>query len=352
MHTQILKITGSSKHDQTAIETAASIIRSGGVVAFPTETVYGLGADTFNASAVQKIFDAKERPAWDPLIVHVDSAEMLKQVIAAEPQHLNALAERFMPGALTVVVEKSERVPAIVTAGRQTVAVRMPAHPIALELIRTCQTPIAAPSANRFGKPSPTTAGHVLQDLDGRINAVLDAGPTFIGVESTVLDLTTEPPTLLRPGGITKEQLKEAIGDIQTANFEFRRNEVSISPLLPSPGLSPRHYAPHARLVPIDPTPNDLRNAIDTWLKTGKRVGVMQPDNWITINPSTQMVIYHWGEWGNWQNLAQRLFSGFRELDTQSVEVILVPLPPEEELAQAIRDRILRASQPESRYNG
>lgn len=351
MRTQTLKITGSSKYDRAAIETAASIIRSGGIVAFPTETVYGLGADAFNASAVQKIFDAKERPAWDPLIVHVHSVEMLNQVIANEPYHLVQLAERFMPGALTVVVEKSERVPDIVTAGRQTVAVRMPAHPVALDLIQTSETPIAAPSANRFGRPSPTNAEHVLQDLDGRIDAVLDAGSTFIGVESTVLDLTTEPPTLLRPGGITIEQLQEIIGAIQITNFGLQGSKESgSSSALPSPGLSPRHYAPRALLVPIDPTPDHLRNAIDSWLITGKRVGVMLPDNWITVD-SSRVNTYHWGVWGDWQNLAKRLFSGFRWLDAERVEVILVPLPPEEELARAIRDRILRASQPESRYN-
>lgn len=352
MRTQTLKITGSPKHDRAAIETAASIICSGGIVAFPTETVYGLGADAFNASAVQQIFDAKERPTWDPLIVHVDSVEMLKRVIATEPSHLNTLVERFMPGALTVVAEKSERVPDIVTAGRQTVAVRMPAHPVALELIEACQTPIAAPSANRFGRPSPTNAEHVLQDLDGRIDAVLDAGSTFIGVESTVVDLTTEPPTLLRPGGITKEQLEEVIGAIQTADLGLQgSDEAGSLPALPSPGLSPRHYAPHAKLIPVDPTPDNLRTAIDSWAITGRRVGVMLPDDWLTVDFNTRSVMYRWGKWGDWSNLAQRLFNGFRWLDSERVEVILVPLPPEEELAHAIRDRILRASQPESRYN-
>jgi L-threonylcarbamoyladenylate synthase len=343
MFTEYIEITGDSENDKAAIARAAEIVCNGGLVAFPTETVYGLGADTLNANAVQKIFEAKERPAWDPLIVHGDSVEMLKRVIKAEPRHLEALIKRFMPGALTVVVEKADRVPEIVTAGRQTVAVRIPAHPVALELIRACRTPIAAPSANRFGKLSPTTAAHVLQDLDGRIDAVLDAGPTQIGVESTVLDLTTEPPTLLRPGDITKEQLEEVIGEIQV----YRPHLVDTDAGLPSPGLSVRHYAPRARLVPVEPTLESLQNAVETWLQTNKQIGIMLPNGWNTSNLEIQTVNYNWGEWGNWQILAQRLFSGLRWLDTQGVEVILVPLPPDEGLARAIRDRILRASQPE-----
>lgn len=349
MFTQLLKITDNENRDRAVISKAAAIIRNGGLVAFPTETVYGLGADAFNVDAVQKIFQAKERPAWDPLIVHVDSAEMLKRVIRSVPRHLEALMKQFMPGALTVVAAKADAVPEMVTAGRQTVAVRMPVHPVARALIQACGTPIAAPSANRFGRPSPTTAGHVLQDLDGRIDAVLDAGPTPIGIESTVLDLTTEPPTLLRPGGITKEQLEAVIGKILVLSGD--PDSLTFPSSHPSPGMSPRHYAPDARLIPVEPNPGDLQIAVESWTKAGKRTGVMLPDGWMDDRSEAPLIHYDWGPWGDWQTLAHRLFNGFRHLDNQGVEIILIPLPPDEGLAGAIRDRILRASQPESRYN-
>jgi L-threonylcarbamoyladenylate synthase len=238
-----LRLSGK---DRDSIEQAAGIIRAGGLVAFPTETVHGLCGNALDQVAVTKIFIAKERPAWDPLIVHVSSREMLESVIAKPPAQFDSLFAAFMPGPLTVVLPKKATVPDAVTAARKTVAVRFPAHPVAQQLIAATGLPIAAPSANRFGRVSPTTAEHALADLDGRIDAVLDGGRCSIGVESTVLDLTGAVPSILRQGAATREQLRLALGEIASADpAALSRPDEG----LPSPGLMLRHYAPQTKLV-------------------------------------------------------------------------------------------------------
>jgi len=201
-------------NDDAAVEHAAQIIRAGGLVAFPTETVYVLGGNALDAATVMKIFKAKERPAWDPLIVHLGSREMLEPVILKPTAQFDKLFAAFMPGPLTVVLLKNALVPDVVTAGRNTVALRFPAHPVAQRLIAASALPLAAPSANRFQRVSPTTADHVLADLDGRIDAVLDGGPCPIGVESTALDLTGPVPLILRQGAVTPEQLRQVLGEV------------------------------------------------------------------------------------------------------------------------------------------
>ena len=226
---------------------AAELLRGGGTVAFPTETVYGLGANALDAEAVVKIFAAKERPGWDPLIVHVSDREMLgrvAQVPDLQAQDIEVLVERFWPGPLTLLLPRTVAVPDAVTAGRRLVGVRMPGHPVALELIRRAGVPVAAPSANRFGRTSPTTAAHVLEDLDGRIDAVLDGGATRVGVESTVLDVGAR--VIYRPGGVAKEELERVLGG---AVEVYRAAVVEDPGSLPSPGVGTRHYAPRARLV-------------------------------------------------------------------------------------------------------
>ena len=219
-----------SEASQAAIETAASILRSGGLVAFPTETVYGLGANALDPEAVEKIFLAKQRPAWDPLIVHVSDMAMLSKVVSAAGPPLTrsatALISTFWPGALTLLLPRAEAVPPIVTAGRRLVGVRMPAHPVASTLISRAGIPIAAPSANRFGRISPTRAAHVLEDLDGRIDAVLDAGETAHGLESTVVDASQEPVVLYRPGIISLQQIREVMrigGGVEVARQRTSR---------------------------------------------------------------------------------------------------------------------------------
>ncbi len=338
MQTQRLILTGDPAHDDALIRQASAIIRAGGLVAFPTETVYGLGADAFNPSAVRRIFEAKRRPAWDPLIVHVISREQLLLLIDELPPQADALLQRFMPGPLTLVLKRSERVSDLITAGRDTVAVRMPAHPVAQALIRMSETPIAAPSANRFGRPSPIRADHVLHDLGGEIEAVLDAGETPVGVESTIVDLTTTPPTLLRPGGVSLEALEEVIGTVRV----FAEVGQAGQPLR-APGTSPRHYAPQVPVLLCAPEPSVLYGAVRDALSQHEWVGVMRPEGW-RIPSHRRVIAFEWGRWGDWEGLARRLFEGLRWLEAQQVHAIICPLPPAEGLGRALRDRLERAS--------
>jgi L-threonylcarbamoyladenylate synthase len=319
--------------DAGSIEQAARIIRAGGLVAFPTETVYGLGANALDAGAVKKIFTAKARPLWDPLIVHVSSREMLESLTMQLPAQFENLFSTFMPGPLTLVVSKEATVPDVVTAGRNTVAVRFPAHPIAQELIAAAEVPIAAPSANRFQHVSPTTAEHVLGDLDGRIEAVLDGGACPIGVESTVLDLTAEP-CILRQGAVTAEQLKRLLGEVVVVDAVSRRLEEG----LPSPGMMSRHYAPLTKLVLSKGRESILADLVQQLSE--QKVGVLLPSGWNIRAAAT----FDWGRWGDWVTLASRLYAGLRWLDERTPDAIVAPVPLDEGLGSAIRQRLLKAA--------
>jgi L-threonylcarbamoyladenylate synthase len=320
-------------NDAGSIERAARIIRAGELVAFPTETVYGLGANALDASAVQKIFAAKERPLWDPLIVHVSSREMLQSLTTQLPAQFENLFLTFMPGPLTLVVSKNATVPDVVTAGRNTVAVRFPAHPLAQRLIAASGLPIAAPSANRFQHVSPTTAEHVLADLDGRIEAILDGGPCPIGVESTVLDLTVAVPRILRQGAVTAEQLKLAVGKVIRADAVSSPQEG-----LPAPGMMSRHYAPRTNLVLSAGRQEALAAVVQKFSQ--QKVGVLLPSGW-NIRAA---VTFDWGRWGDWTTLAARLYAGLRWLEDQELDLMVAPLPPHEALGGAISERLLKAS--------
>ncbi len=333
--------------EDPAIAECAAILRRGGLVAIPTETVYGLAANALDPAAVARIFEAKGRPTWDPLIVHVSSFEMVSRVAVEFPETAQKLVQRFWPGPLTLLLPKSASVPSSVTAGRETVAVRMPAHPVAHALIAAADLPLAAPSANRFGRISPTTADHVLSELNGRIDAVLDAGPTEIGLESTVLDPLRAPPLLLRPGGVTREQIEAVLGPVDL----YSPPAQAIGPqALASPGLAARHYAPTARLILIDGERAALLNAVRAYVgsegERGQYVGVMAPDDWIdeTTLAGGGIVLFPWGAWGDWQQLGRNLFAGLRYLDKPGVSVILCPLPPAEGIGLALRDRLSRAA--------
>lgn len=227
---------------QAQIQEAAALLRAGKLVAFPTETVYGLGANALDANAVARIFEAKGRPHSSPIIVHVSAQEMLSTVASAWPEKARTLAERFWPGPLTLVVPKTAAVPENVTAGLPTVGVRMPAHPVALALIVEAGVPIAAPSANRFTQLSPTTAEHVRQGLGDRVDYILNGGPCRVGIESTVLSLVEEVPVLLRPGGIARQQIEALIGPVASA-------QQIPTGAHPSPGMHPRHYSPRTQLL-------------------------------------------------------------------------------------------------------
>jgi L-threonylcarbamoyladenylate synthase len=305
-----------------------------------------LAANALDADAVGRIFAAKERPSWDPLIVHISDFGMVERVAEEFPPHLRTLAERFWPGPLTLLLKRSPQLPTAVTAGRDTVAVRMPAHAVARHLIAAANLPLAAPSANRFGRTSPTTAEHVLRDLDARIDAVLDAGPSTIGVESTVLDALRMPPVLLRPGGVTREELESVLGPIEAYGG---RRDLETQGLL-SPGLADRHYAPQAKLVLVEGCQDALLHAVRKHVASegerGEYVGVMAPQDWLDADALANggLVIFDWGTWGDWTQLAQNLYSGLRYLDKPGVSVILCPLPLEEGLGLALRDRLMRAA--------
>ena len=325
---------------------AAGLLRQGRLVAFATETVYGLGANALSPEAVAGIFEAKKRPSWDPLIVHLASASQLQQITLLGPvlaRRVSALAEAFWPGPLTLLLPRTSAIPDSVTAGRPLVGVRVPAHPSALALLEATGLPIAAPSANLFGHTSPTTAAHVLADLDGRIDAVLDAGPTNIGLESTVLDPTQTPMVLYRPGAITAERLTEVTG-VSVELFQPPELNGTAQTSLPAPGVGLRHYAPRARLVLVEGTSEALnRELLLLAADPQHRVGVLIPDTWPVHAPA---IIEPWARWGDLYALAARLFAGLRSLDDRGATLILCPLPPPGGLADAIRDRLHKAARP------
>jgi L-threonylcarbamoyladenylate synthase len=315
----------------------AEVLRSGGTVAFPTETVYGLGANALDETAVQAIFEAKQRPSWDPLIVHVTSEEQLNVVAGEIPRIGRLLMEAYWPGPLTLLLPKGPRVPAIVTAGRPRVGVRMPRHLVARRLIELAQVPVAAPSANSFGRTSPTRAEFVLQDLEGRIDAVIDSGQTALGLESTVVDVCEDPPILYRPGMVTFAQVQAVCPSL----VAYRELEDSGSKALPSPGVGLKHYSPRARLVLSEWFLPKLLSIAEQLLAAGEVVGIMLPSD---VNIGQGYLIYRWGDLADQEQLARRLFTGLRELDTAGATVIVCPLPQGEGLGVAIRDRLLKAA--------
>ena len=327
------------------MQKAATVLRTGGLVAFPTETVYGLGADALNQAAIEKIFLAKQRPGWDPLIVHVRDLAMAESLAREVPATFRQLAGQFWPGPLTLVVKKDTRVPDTVTAGRPNVALRMPRHPVAAALLAEAGLPIAAPSANQFGRPSPTRAEHVVADLGKRVDLILDAGPTQLGVESTVLDLTQTPPAILRPGGVTREQLESLIGPVTLAPSvadELTRQGLA------GPGMTRQHYAPRARVELFDGDQQTVTNRLferATELRQhGHRVAAIISDEMLpTVEPVAELVA-SFGAWGDWEKLAQRLFAAFRVFDDQDALVILCVLPPAKGIGLAVRDRLQRAA--------
>ena len=319
------------------LEQAAKILREGGTVAFPTETVYGLGANALDEAAVAKIFAAKARPAWDPLIVHVSDHKMLTS-IAIPTLQTEKLIQHFWPGPLTLLLPRTPKVPDAITAGRPLVGVRMPSHPLALALIRAAGVPIAAPSANRFGHTSPTTADHVFEDLDGSIDAILDGGPTSVGVESTVLDPNQNPMLIYRPGAITPEMIEQVAGPARI--FQPAAAPLESPASLPSPGVGIRHYAPRAKLVLLL-SEAALHHEEEKLATAGEKIGALLPEGW-TAKPSTE--IYRWANWQDGQALAQRLFAGLRDLDTRGVTTILCPLPSSDGIGAAIRDRLEKAA--------
>lgn len=334
----------------TPIAEAAALLRAGGLVVFPTETVYGLGAHALDPAAVAAIFDAKGRPSTDPLIVHLADASALPLVAREVPELAMRLADRFWPGPLTLILPKQPRVPAAVTAGLDTVAVRVPAHPIAQALLDAAGVPVAAPSANLFSRPSPTRAAHVLADLDGRVDLVLDGGPTEVGVESTVLDLTQRPPVVLRPGGVSVEAIRELVPDVQIVSRADSGHAAQVAP-----GQLLRHYAPRTPMVlvvgEVDAARRHVVREIERLLAEGKRVGLLAPGEDIDAIGgrcaeavrSGRVAMRAYGSRREPERAARELFDAIRVIDASGADALLAMAPAASGIGAAVQDRLMRA---------
>ena len=344
MNTLVLKVN-PQKPEKAKVRAAAEIIKKGGLVAFPTETVYGLGADAFNPKAVLALYAAKRRPLDNPPIIHVENPDDVHKLAKRVSHEAELLMKLFWPGPLTLVLERSRKVPDVTVAGLDTVAVRMPKHEVALALIRESGVPIAAPSANLAGKPSPTTAEHVLCDLTGRIDAVLDGGATCVGVESTVLDLSVNPPMVLRPGGTTFEALRKVLGEVQLHPFVASEKEIAVGEAR-SPGMKHKHYAPKAKLIlvegSISAVVEKIKELSEDYGRKGCRVGVLATDE--TAAKYNIGVVKSLGSRFNLDAVAQNLFKLLREFDTEDVDVIVAEGVPQEGLGLAVMNRLRKAS--------
>jgi len=313
--------------DAEAIRQAAGIIRAGGIVAFPTETVYGLGANGYNPLAVARIFEVKRRPSFDPLILHVADPADVRKLVKEIPSSAKKLIERFWPGPVTVVLLKEENIPDIVTAGLPSIAVRMPDHPMALSLIKESKCPIAAPSANPFGYLSPTTAEHVREQLGDQVDLILDGGPCTVGVESTIVSFLDGKPRLLRPGGVSLEEIESAIGEVEIRPVKEDRPS--------APGMLSRHYAPRTPIV-LDWSEKSL----DSY--KGRRIGLLafrKPGMSLKFNHIEVL-----SKKGDLREAAANLFTAIRRLDDLRLDLILAESVPEVELGRAIMDRLRRAT--------
>lgn len=324
-----------------SIKEAAALIKNGALVAFPTETVYGLGANALNGRAVKHIYEVKGRPSDNPLIVHVSSLEQMKSLCKTFPEQAQKLFDAFMPGPITVVLPKSDIIPKEISGGLDTVALRLPENEVARELISQAGVPIAAPSANLSGSPSPTTAQHVYDDLSGRIPLILDGGPCRVGVESTVITLCTNPPTLLRPGGITLEQLRAVLGEV--AVHPSVLDGVKLDKVA-SPGMKYKHYSPKARVVIA--MGEDMTKAINTLydkaVAKGVRVCIFCREDRIPLySPRTALPLYTPKDP---ELAAHNLFALLREADEKGVNLIVAESLPKEGIGLSVMNRLLRAA--------
>jgi len=342
--TIVLKVNAHQPEPEK-IQEAAKIIQKGGLVAFPTETVYGLGADALNAKAVKKIFLAKKRPTDNPLIVHIADKKDIHILAKDIPKTAEQLIDQFWPGPLTLILKKSKIVPKITVAGLNTVAIRMPRHKVALSLIKESKTPIAAPSANLAGRPSPTTAQHVLEDLNGRIEMILDAGPTLIGVESTVVDLSITPPKILRPGGIPYEKLLEILGGVELHPVVLAEKTIKILHA-PSPGMKHRHYAPKAELIlvegEVDAIIKKIQTLAQSYMAKNVKIGILATNE--TILNYHAHVVKSVGSREDLTTIARNLFRVLREFDEEKVDVIIAEGFPLKGLGLTIMNRLRKAS--------
>lgn len=333
--------------DDRLLAKAAQQIREGGLVAFPTETVYGLGANALDKEAAQKIYEAKGRPSDNPLIVHIGKAEELKPLVKKIPEIGKKLMEAYWPGPLTIIFPKSDLVPDEITGGLDTVAVRMPVDPIANRLIQLAGVPIAAPSANTSGRPSPTTPAHVYQDMNGRIDILIDGGSVGIGVESTIVDVSGPTPVLLRPGAVTMEMLKAVVGDVETDQAVL--GPVSSGTKPKAPGMKYRHYAPKAQLVLVEEgekaqetVPEMINRLAEEKMDQGFQVGIICTEE--TISQYPRGIVRSLGIRAKEETIAHNLFAVLREFDDLQADYIFSECFSKSHLGQAIMNRLTKAA--------
>lgn len=336
MKPRILKL--DPQHvDHEILKQASEVIHNRGLVAFPTETVYGLGANALEPKAVSRIFEAKERPLEDPIIVHIADRKDLYRLARKVPQEAEKLVDRFWPGPLTIVLEKTDLVPDIVTTGLDTVAVRMPSNSIAKSFIEIAGVPIAAPSANMFGRPSPTTASHVADDLKGRIDLILDGGPAEIGVESTVVEIVDGKVIVLRPGGTSTEELHEIMGKVEVYTIEEERKK--------SPGKYPQHYSPKAKVVVVEDGPRQVKEVKSIAREARGKIGILvkqeHEGNYKKYN--TKVL----GPSDDSRTCASRLFHLLREFDKDKADIIIAEGIPEKGLGLAVMNRLRKSAGPD-----
>lgn len=343
MKTEIIKLD-KFNIEPDKLRYAANVIRDGGLVAFPTETVYGLGANALDPSAVKKIFEAKGRPSDNPLIVHISDRKALVDLANSVPGSAYDVMEHFWPGPITLIMEKSQIIPEVITAGLNTVAIRMPSHPIALALIKEAGLPIAAPSANTSGKPSPTNAAHVIEDLSGKVDVIIDGGPAEVGVESTVLDLTEKTPVILRPGGVTLEQLREILGEVETDPAIKSKDTSGLIPK--APGMKYKHYSPKADVIIIEGKTEAVVKKINSlclqYADQKVPVGVLTTEQTKGLYITKEIICM--GDRDNPVTIAANLFRALREFDQRGVKVILAEAVETSGIGMAIMNRMSKAA--------
>ena len=342
MKTEVVKIE-SVNLKESAIKKAGEILLKGGLVALPTETVYGLGANALNEEGAKKTYEVKGRPSDNPLIIHIAKLKDLDRITRNRPGEAELLAEAFWPGPLTIILEKSPIVPLEITGGQESVAVRMPNHPVALAIIEAGGGFVSAPSANTSGRPSPTSAAHVLEDLDGRIEMIVDGGNVSIGLESTIIDMTVSPPVILRPGGVTQEMLEEVIGKVKmgTGNVADDSREKP-----KAPGMKYRHYAPKGKLVIVE---GDLerevlaiQKLVEEKLSENVKAGIIATEE--TFDQYKEGVVKNIGSRKELATIATNLYGVLREFDQEEMEYIYSESIPVHGIGNAIKNRLDKAA--------
>ena len=340
MNTKVIRM---NEADEEALQQAGQVLKQGGLVAFPTETVYGLGGDALNPDSSRKIYAAKGRPSDNPLIVHIADMEALAPIVSEVTEEAKRIAEAFWPGPLTMILPKSDKVPLETTGGLQTVAVRMPSHPVAQQLIRYGGGYVAAPSANTSGKPSPTVAKYVIEDMQGKIDMIIDGGEVGIGLESTIIDLTVNPPQILRPGYVTQEMLEAVLGQVDV-DRTILDNESGLAPK--APGMKYRHYAPKGELTIVSGESAAVTEYINTqtlaYQKQGCKVGIIGSDE--VLAQYRADVVKSVGSREDEEAIARNLYRILREFDDEAVEVIFSEGFDSVGMGQAIMNRLLKAA--------